>query len=512
MNAPNAESQDHFAQGVAALGRADYAAAKAALQRHVELAPNDAEGWCYLGMALTFGESLLAGPALDRALSLNPRHHGALYWRAEVHWIQGEPRAAAERLRQLNELVPDVPHNLARMGYAYLSAGDADAAKAALNAAVDAGGGLASVEARRTDLRKAFYLDALGRHEEARRLVQRVNSLGLISQHSAQRYPRDLEDQRCALENLVAGRDLVVLGSGPSLGQLEPLLAELGPGGCEDLRFFGFNNIPVAERILQETIGRGVDLACMTAAAVMELHTSWISDFLDRVDGPSLFCAPADVLTASRTTAEMVAARPDKLFYFAASGDYPPIPDDPLHFPPINTLMCVLPVAALAQPRRIFLFGCDGAAPSAIQSGTDVYFRQGSDEYGKQQVRNAHYARWLERDTFFFNVMISVVLEALSTLHRAPLPQIYNCNPDSAYRHFPKITPREFISLHTAKRTPDGFFPARVGQLVRQLERLSPQAQRLRELEVQLGALRREMEVIRRVTAPLRALRRMFSR
>ncbi len=528
VKTPITESQEYFAQGSAALGRADYPAAKAAFQKCVELTPDNVEAWCYLGIALTVNEPELASAALDRALSIDPRHHGALYWRAEVHWVHGEPKSAAELLRRLNELVPDVSHNLARMGFAYLSASDAEAGMAALSAAVDAGGGLASVHTRHVELRRAIYLDALGRRDEALRLVQTVNGPGLASEYPAARYLRDLEEQRCALENTVAGRDIVVLGSGPSLGQLEPLLAELGPGGCENLCFFGFNNLPVADRMLQDTIGRGVDLACMTAAAVMEHHTSWISHFLDRPGRPGLFFTPADALTPGRDTAAMIAARPDKLFYFAASGDYPPIPEDPLHFPPINTLMCVLPLAVLAQPRQIFLFGCDGAAPSAIESGAAVYFRQSSAEYGNQKVANKQYARWLARDTFLFNAMVSIVLASLSTLHRAPVPPIYNCNPDSAYRPFPRIAARDFPSLHTTRPTTADYLPARVGQLMRQFERLSSrddgaacrqksaagmdlQAQRIRELEEQLRVLRREMDIIKRYGAPLRAIRRILS-
>lgn len=495
---------------MAALGRNDLPAAKAAFQKCVELTPESVEAWCHLGIALTFKEPELAAPALDRALAIDPKHHGALYWRAEVHWVQGQPRSAAELLKRLNEIVPDVSPNLARMGFAYLSAGDTEAAKAALSAAVDAGGGLATVNSRQVELRRAIYLDLLGRRDEAQRLVQAVNGPGLAPQYSIARYPRDLEEQRCALENLVAGRDIVILGSGPSLEQLEPLLRELGPGGSENLCFFGFNNVPVAERVLLDAIGRGVDLACMSSAAVIEHHASWISQFLDRAVRPGLLLTLAGALPKGRATADMVAARQDKLFCFASDGDYPPIPEDPLHFPPINTLMFVLPLAVLAQPGRIFLFGCDGAAPAAMETGSAVYFRQGSTEYGVQQIPNAHYARWLEKDTFFFNAIVPTVLASLSTLHRAPVPPIYNCNPDSAYRPFPRIPARDFLALHAARREPDKFFSARVGQLMRQFERLSPQAQRIRELEGQVRTLRREMERFARFSAPLRAIRRFF--
>jgi len=478
MSASGAEAKECFERGMAALGGADLPGCKAAFQRCVALEPGNVEAWCYLGISLAFKEPAQATEALDRALALDPNHHGALYWLAEVRWIQDDPGSAAALLRRLNELVPNTSHTLARMGLAYLAAGDVDTGRAALGKAVEAGGGVGSVRARQVELRRAIYLDVLDRRDEALRLVQTVNGAGLVSEYSAVRYPRDLEEQRCALENVVAGRDVIILGSGPSLEQLQPLLVELGAKGCEDLCFFGFNNVPVAERMLQDSIGRGVDLACMTSAVVMELHAAWISEFLARTSTPNLFLTLADALTPGRATADMIAARPAKLFYFAASADYPPIPEDPLHFPPINTLMCVLPLAILGQARRIFLFGCDGAASSAIESGGDVYFRQGSADFGKQEILNVQYAKWLARDTFFFNAINPTVLSCLSVLHRVAVPAIYICNPDSAYRPFPRIDGSEFTSLHAMRPMTEAFFPARISQLQRQVKILSARLDR----------------------------------
>jgi len=509
--------KDLFDRGLSALGRAELEAAEAAFRRCLELAPGNTDAWCYLGMALAPKEYARAAEALDRALALDPNHNGALYWRAEVYWLEGNSRAAAGILRHLNDIVPDSSQNLARMGLAYLSAGDTESAMSALRQAVDAGGGLASVGACQSELRRAIYLDLLGRCEEAAHLVHSVNSAGPAVGLSPARYPRDLEDQRSALENIVAGRDIVILGSGPSLAQLQPLLTELGPRAYGDFCFFGFNNLPVAERLLQDAIGRGVDLACMTSAAVMDLHASWIEDFLGRNSAPNLFLTLADALSPGNDRRKLIAERPQKLFYFASSGDWPPIPEDPLHFPPINTLMCVLPLAVLGQPRRIFLFGCDGAAPLAIENDAPVYFRQGSAEYGEQPTPPASaYAKWLARDTFFFNALIPTVLRCLSVLHRVPVPPIYICNPDSAYRSFPRISGQEFMRL--AENTADmgRIFPAQISQMQRRLDKLAAsldvQTHGMDEMQQHVGILCRQMDTIKRCTGPLRALRRLFWR
>ena len=449
MKFSNPAAAECFERGNAALGRYDLPAAKAAFRQCVELAPESTDAWCHLGMALSAREPVAAAEALDRALALDPNHHGALYWRAEIHWLEGNPSAAAKHLRHLNNIVPGVSHNLAREGLAHLAAGDTHEAKATFTRAVDAGGGLKAVKRAPVELRRAFYLDLLGRRTEAGKLIQRVNGGGPVSRYSRASYPRDLAEQRRALERIVAGRDIAILASGPSLAELPPLLAELGAEGCRDLCFFGFNNVPVAERLLQEAVGRHIDVALMTSAAVMDLHSGWISQFLQRTSPASIFCVPASALTPGRATTEMIKAHEDRLFYFAATGNHPPIPEDPLHFPPVNTLMCVLPLAVLGRPRNIFLFGCDGAAPSVLEKGDGpVYFRQGSQEYGKQNVQNLQYAKWLARDTFFFNSMISTVLQCLSVLHTVSVPPIYLCNPESAYRPFPRIGGGQFLALH----------------------------------------------------------------
>jgi len=501
----NAAAQALFDQGASALGRADLKGAEEAFRKCTELAPDSADAWCYLGMTLSWKEYDRARPALKQALALSPDHHGALYWLAEVEWISGNPEAAARHLQRLNDVAPDAPQNLARLGLAYMAAGDTGSSSRLFRQAVASSGGVASALAHHPELRRAIYLDLLGQQQDASNLIQSVNGGGIAAELPLARYPRDLEAQRCALENVVAGRDIVILGSGPSLEQLPALLTALGPRACEQLCFFGFNNVPVAERMLRDAIGRSVDLACMTSAAVMELHGAWIKEFLARTDAPNLFLTLVDAVPADRPLAQIFTPWQDKMFYFASSGDYPPIPEDPLHFPPINTLMCALPLAVLAQPRRIFLFGCDGAAPAALDGSAPVYFRQGTAEYGEQPLPpSIAYARWLERDTFFFNALIPTVLQSLSVLHRAPAPPILTCNPDSAYRPFPRISGEDFLRLQ-AEPVTERLFPARISQVQRQLDKLRVQIagsavknNPVDKLKKQAGYLRRQAGRVKR--------------
>lgn len=519
MNPAKTTAREFFDSGMAAFTRADLIAATEDFQACVDRDPKNPEAWYYLGMAALPRDFSRAKIALDRALALSPNHHGILYWRAEADWVDGNPGVAAKFLQRLNDIAPGVPQNLARQGLAHLSAGETESAFRVLRQAVDAGDGLAGVDAHHPELRRAIYLDLLGRHEEAASLVRSVNGSGVLPDLPATRYPRDLEAQRCTLENAVAGRDIIILGSGPSLEELPALLKALGPNGCERLCFFGFNNVPVAERMLRDTIGRGVDLACMTSAGVMELHLDWIRDFLARASSPNLFLTLTASVPPGSALETALDTNPEKLYYFAANADYPPIPEDPLHFPPINTLMCVLPLAVLAQPRRIFMFGCDGMVLQTAQNDAPVYFRQGSADYGKQATPAATaYANWLVRDTFFFNALIPTVLDSFSVLHRAPVPPILICNPDSAYRPFPRISGEDFLRLQAEPIT-EHLFPARISQLQRQVDKLQAQIagtaamkNPLAMLKKRAGHLRRQAGRVKRfamtrITAVLRGLR-----
>lgn len=491
-----------FDQGKLAMARADLAAAAVLFQRCVDADPGNAEAWYHLGMAILPRDFDRARKAFDRLLELSPLHHGGLYWRAETDWYAGRPGEAARFLVKLNELAPGHPQNLSRLGLALLAAGDAAGARRALLSAVQCGRGVAEADINPQELRRAAYLRLLGDDQAAAALIRRVNGSGLNEDViSGRHYPIHPERQRCNLEKAVGGRDVVILGSGPSLAGLPDLLRMLPAEQLDRLCFFGFNNVPVADKMLRDTIGRGVDLACMTSAAVISLHQCWIEEYLSRPSGAGLFLTLTASLPDDRVVASMLAARPDRTFYFTASGDYPPIPADPLHFPPINTLMCVLPLAVLARSRHIFLFGCDGALMTH-SSDDAFYFSQNSKEYGAQSLPDSMlYSNWLARDTFFFNALIPTVLESLCVLHRISAPPVFICNPQSAYAHFPRIEGGEFLRRVSLEFNPE---VARLGIDVWQQQRqITALEKRLGEVESSWSCAR----ILNKAKAKILALR-----
>jgi hypothetical protein len=152
-------------------------------------------------------------------------------------------------------------------------------------------------------------------------------------------------------------------------------------------------------------------------------------------------------------------AHGDRLLYFRSEQRHPPVPSDPLHFPPYNTLSVVLPLAMLGRARRIFLFGCDGRGPSDqspippalfhsrdFQSSRYQRARQGSQGRDYRSWADS-YDSWLRLDTHQFNFQIGVSLAWVSHLFALEIPPIYNCSPASAYEGFPKISVEQALGL-----------------------------------------------------------------
>jgi tetratricopeptide (TPR) repeat protein len=103
-------------RGLTAMETRDFAAALAAFDRVVELAPDYAEGWNKRAtlhwLRGAFDDSIAD---IDRALALEPRHFGALSGLAMIREAQGRPFEALEALEKLIHIHPRLPHLRARI-------------------------------------------------------------------------------------------------------------------------------------------------------------------------------------------------------------------------------------------------------------------------------------------------------------------------------------------------------------------------------------------------------------
>jgi tetratricopeptide (TPR) repeat protein len=144
----------------------DTAAAAASLREAVQAAPEFAEAWYQLGLALAAapGASSEAEDALLRAIQLEPGHARARFEWARRVAARGDTVAALDQLARAVELQPslvDAHRERARLS---LAASDWAAAAESLRAAIAWGADEPSVHA---DLARA--LEGLGRTEEAAR-------------------------------------------------------------------------------------------------------------------------------------------------------------------------------------------------------------------------------------------------------------------------------------------------------------------------------------------------------
>ena len=100
----NAVNSD-YAAGKKAVERKDWAGAVASFRKVVASEPNNADGYNMLGFSLRWmGKMDEAFAAYDRALSLNPKHTGALEYSGIAYLKAGQPAKADEQLAKIEKI------------------------------------------------------------------------------------------------------------------------------------------------------------------------------------------------------------------------------------------------------------------------------------------------------------------------------------------------------------------------------------------------------------------------
>jgi Flp pilus assembly protein TadD len=101
VNAGNAD----YKAGKQAVERKDWAAAVASFRKVVAAEPNNADGYNMLGFSLRWmGKMDEAFAAYDRALSIDPKHRGALEYSGVAYLKAGQPAKAEEQLARLEKI------------------------------------------------------------------------------------------------------------------------------------------------------------------------------------------------------------------------------------------------------------------------------------------------------------------------------------------------------------------------------------------------------------------------
>ena len=100
-----------FERGVVAMHRGDHEAALRAFDTVVEAAPGFAEGWNRRAtLHFMLGNEEASVRDIEKTLSLEPRHFGALSGLAMIRDAQGRPFEALEALEKVSRIHPRLPH------------------------------------------------------------------------------------------------------------------------------------------------------------------------------------------------------------------------------------------------------------------------------------------------------------------------------------------------------------------------------------------------------------------
>ncbi len=249
------------------------------------------------------------------------------------------------------------------------------------------------------------------------------------------------------LRKIVAGRDIAILAHGPSLSGFEERLEDFAG---HDFCYFGLNRFQLTETHLLDKIGKQLDVIAVTPPHMMKDIIPAVDAFLQRPRDNLLvttFSTLGAVLPPQPTRDDLERTVNERLLYFESSSQAPPSPAEPFDFIPCNTLSVLMCVAALALPRRIFIFGADGGVKGENKKST--HFKKETDEFVFHLPDNFDdvYADAIHADTQEFNEIWEANLSAICALYDLPRPEIYNVNPDSLTTIEPKISYEQCLDV-----------------------------------------------------------------
>jgi tetratricopeptide (TPR) repeat protein len=451
-NASPTDPANWIALSRACHAQTDDAAAIAAARRAVALAPDNIEAISQLATVLYFSGQGVAEsrPWFEKLLALDAKNRTALHYLYYFAITSGQHHRALRYAQSFLEQDPHNPRVAAWIGRAHDLLGNRDECVKAYDKARDlCEDPLAPQGPNPSITLKPAYAHGGFRYRESESISEAMcapRGIG-VSILPGKQFPEDTAARIERLRRLVAGRDIMLFGFGPSL---QDIAASRRMFADFDFASMTLSTFSIIEEHILNDLGRRIDIVCQTHPRVVELQANALAE---RFAAPEPF-----MLTLPLNSHAMVgqlpglAAHADRILWFDAIDESPPAPHNPLHFCSINTLLCAVNIAVLACPRRVFLFGFDGKirGESAHESGA-LYFAENDARYNAPRRREAdvrdQVRAYLWWDTRLFNENAPVSLRHVSLLFDIPLPPIYNVCPDSALEPFPRISIAEFQKL-----------------------------------------------------------------
>ncbi len=244
------------------------------------------------------------------------------------------------------------------------------------------------------------------------------------------------------MRRIIRGRDIVILLYGPSIKYFNNNIKEFLK---KDACFVSVNKFDEVEENILIPHGRELDIVVTTNPS--DLNKRWHSyqQYLERPEENLLVSSKYAFLGLQGKDIReenIVEEYNDKLLYVNPQIFLPSI-TTPLHFLPGNTLSVALPVLSLGLPNRIFIFGADGGGSS---NHDNIYFFDRNINKNDEYDRKKEGMRRLKNDAFFFDQIVGIQMLGISKLYNIPIPEVFNCCPNSGYNFFQKINYKTALS------------------------------------------------------------------
>lgn len=242
-------------------------------------------------------------------------------------------------------------------------------------------------------------------------------------------YLPNSEKQIGKLRQIVSGRPVCILASGPSISELETRISELRN---IDICWFGFNTF-VHEKCILSQLGEEMDLYMDSCRENIPFTINEITEFLNRGTNnlfiSTLYRNSFQLLGGDLFLDSFRERYSEKLlfFYLAASHDVPS-KENPLHFIEGNSLQMAIQIAIISKASHIFLFGADGGART-----NKLYYRQES----YTGLITPPPEKVLQDTVNHFNPAMPISIKNTCATYDIPMPLFFNVSPGTLYTAFP---------------------------------------------------------------------------
>lgn len=255
------------------------------------------------------------------------------------------------------------------------------------------------------------------------------------------------------LRRLVAGRDLVMLCHGHSLGDFSARIGELGK---RKPAFSSLNRFGVVEREVLGPAQRGLDIVLALGAGSLRGTLTHLKPFLQQARRTMAITSPA-ALTAAfdpESRAAFLAVNGPRVMSVAGNALRSVTPDDPLGTIQEGTLLAALPLLVAAQPKRLFLIGADYGVPTdkttshfVGQSGIGGRSETGVVAFGGNTQLRENFETAMRHDAAVCDRDLAFQIGAMATLHGFAPPPVFNVSANSRLQSLPKISLDEFFAM-----------------------------------------------------------------